>query len=143
MVFFLKLLIIYHELYQFFFLFLNTLFRFRNVSLGFALKVIFRWWLFRGESKKFILDGSWWKLSQLIMVVQRFYHIEKYCLGIFSQNDLHNMDVQSWWLALHFGWVPMKNVSIHHGVIIWTLSIILPVFQNFDQMDKYCLGIFS
>ena len=77
------------------------------------------------------------------MVVQRFYHIEKYCLGIFSQSDLQKMDVQSLWSALHFGWVLMKTFSIHHGVLPWNISIFLPVFKNFDQMEKSCLGIFS
>ena len=55
------------ELYQFFFLFFNTLIRWRNFSLEISLKVIFRRWVFRVDGKHFILNGSRWKLSQLIM----------------------------------------------------------------------------
>ena len=56
------------ELYQFFFLFFKTLIIWINLSLLFSLKVIFRRWMFRDESKKFILNGSWWKISQFIVV---------------------------------------------------------------------------
>ena len=38
-----------------------------------------------------------------------------------------------------FGWVLMGTLSTHHGVLPWSLSIIPPIFQNFDQMEKYFL----
>ena len=60
---------VFLELYQFFFLFIKTFIRWRNLSLEFSLKVVFRRWMFRGESKHSILNGSWWKLSLFIMVV--------------------------------------------------------------------------
>ena len=88
--------------------------------------------------------------SILLLFVQRFDYIDKSCHGIFSQSDLQNMDVQSWWYALNFIWVLMKTFSIHHGVIPWTIeslswniSILLLVFQGFSHMEKSCLGICS
>ena len=40
---------------------------------------------------------SLWTLSIIILVVQIFDHMEKYCLGTISKSDLQNMDVQSVW----------------------------------------------
>ena len=56
------------ELYQLLFLFFKPLIRWRNLVLEISLKVIFRIWMFRVNYKRFILNGSWWKLSQFIIV---------------------------------------------------------------------------
>ena len=39
-----------------------------NLSLKHSIKVICIIWMFRGESRHFILNEYWWKLSQFIMV---------------------------------------------------------------------------
>ena len=48
------------ELYQLFFWLLRNFIRWRKLGLGFSLKVIFRRWIFRGESKHFIFSVFWW-----------------------------------------------------------------------------------
>ena len=62
------IMVFFLGIYQFFFLFLKTLIRWRNLVLEFSLKVIFRIWMFRVDGKHFILNEFWWKLSQFIMV---------------------------------------------------------------------------
>ena len=52
-----------------FFWFLKAFIRWRNIVLKFALRVIFRKWMFRVDGKHFIFNGSWGKLSQFIMVL--------------------------------------------------------------------------
>ena len=48
------------KIYQLFLLFLKTLIRWITLGLGFSLKVIFRRWMLRGDSKHSILNVSWW-----------------------------------------------------------------------------------
>ena len=62
------IMVFFLELYQFLFWFFKTFPRWRNISLEFTLKVIFRIWMFIIDGKHFILDGSLWKLSRFIMV---------------------------------------------------------------------------
>ena len=57
------------ELHQFFFMFFKTLIRWRNLVLEFSLKVIWIGWMFRGNGKHLILNGSLWKLYQFIVVL--------------------------------------------------------------------------
>ena len=63
------IMVFFLELYQLFFLFLKTLIIWINLSLEFSLKVICRIWMFRVDGKHFILNGSWWRISQCIMVL--------------------------------------------------------------------------
>ena len=49
------------ELYHLFFLFFKTLIRWRNLGLGFSLKVISRRGISRGDSKHLILNLLWWE----------------------------------------------------------------------------------
>ena len=63
------ILVFFLKLYQIFFLFFKTLIRWINISLGFYLKVICRIWMFRVGGKHLILNGSWWKFYQFIMVL--------------------------------------------------------------------------
>ena len=56
------------ELGQLLFWLFKYLIRWRNIVLEFSLKVIFRRWMFRVDGNHFILNRSWLKLSQSIMV---------------------------------------------------------------------------
>ena len=49
------------ELYQFFFLVFKTLIRWRKLSLEFSIKVIFRRWMFGGDSRHLIFNVLWWE----------------------------------------------------------------------------------
>ena len=62
------IMVFFLEIYQFLFIFFKTLIRWINISLEFYLKVICIIWMFRVYGNNFILNGSWWKPSQLIMV---------------------------------------------------------------------------
>ena len=75
------IMVLFLKLHQFFFLIFKTLIRWRNLSLGFSLKVIFRILIFIVDTKHFILNGSWWKLSQFIMV----FFLELYQFSMFSK----------------------------------------------------------
>ena len=55
------IMVLFLELYQFFFLFLKTFIRWINISLGFSIKVICIIWMFRVDGKHLALKGSWWK----------------------------------------------------------------------------------
>ena len=163
--------------------------------MEFYLKVIFRRWMFGGDSKYFILNVFTlfgWKLYDLDWhVMYLFFYfivifIIKFCKHIgnpFIQGfnfRYMSLKVRVKFVAvifcyrgqlffwsfntfiiwknislefslkvicrtcmfrgesknLNFEWVKMKTFSIHHGVLPWTLSIILPLFQCFDQMEK-------
>ena len=56
------------ELYQLSFFFSKFFIIWRNISLEFPLKVIFRRWMFRGDSKHLILNRFCWGLSKFIMM---------------------------------------------------------------------------
>ena len=49
------------ELYQFFFWLFENLIRWINIGFVFALKMIFRRWMFRCDGKHFILNVLWWE----------------------------------------------------------------------------------
>ena len=49
-------------------LFFKILIRWRNIVLGFSIKVIFGRWMFIVDGKHLILDGSWWKCSWFTMM---------------------------------------------------------------------------
>ena len=54
-------LLYFLDLYQFFLWLFKFLIRWRNIFLGFSLKVIFRIWMFRVEIKNFVFSVVWWK----------------------------------------------------------------------------------
>ena len=46
--------------------FIKTLIRCSKLVLGFYIKIVFRGWIFKGESKHFIISDFWWKLIKFI-----------------------------------------------------------------------------
>ena len=76
------MMLFFLELYQFFCLFFKTLIRWRNLVLEFTFKVICRIWMFIGESKHFMLNGYWWRISQCIMI----FFLELYQSFFFTPN---------------------------------------------------------
>ena len=85
MVLFLELL----NLYQWCFVF----FKWRKLGLEFSPNVIFIIWMFIDDSKRFILNGCWWKLYQFIIV----FSLEIYQFFFsFFENLI-------WWINLGLG----------------------------------------
>ena len=147
------IMVFFLELYQFIFLFFKNLIRWINLVLGCSFKVIFRRWIFRGNSKHFICNGLWWRLSQCIMV---FFHelyqlsslffitliwwrnilLEFYIKVIFRRRMFrgeseHFMLDGSWWGLF----------QLHHGVIPWTTSILLLVFSTLIRWRNISLEL--
>ena len=112
----LELLSLYCGLYQLWFLFFKTLLRWRNISLECALKVICRRLMFRGESMRFILNGSWCEVSQFIMVVslelyQFFFLFFKNLIRsrYFSSEFPLKVIFRRWMFRTSFWMVPNEN----------------------------------
>ena len=114
------------EIYQLFFLFSKQIIRCRNLVLEFALKLICIIWIFRGKSKNFILDGSCWKLSQLIMVLLlellSLYHELYQLLFLFIKTFLICINISlefiSKWFA-EYGCPALKLIGDKRPVEYW------------------------
>ena len=68
--------------------------KWRNLRLEFSLKLIFRIWMFRGDSKHLILKRSIWKFSQFTMV----FLLKRYQLFFFFSKTWSDGEI----LALNF-----------------------------------------
>ena len=110
-----------------------ALIRWINIALVFYFKVIFRRWMFRVESKHFILNVLWWKLSQFIMVffleICQFF---LFLLKIWSDGEMLAWDFLSKWyskdvcseLILSTSFLMCYDENIFHSVCCFPLKSI-------------------
>ena len=132
--------------------FLKTFLRWRNLSLEFALKLIFQRWMFIGESENFSLNGYWWKPSLLIMVFfLELYQFFFWFVELCSDGESWAWNVLSKWFSEDGFLGLMVSTSFWMGTdenvlnLSWCsyLNYINYSFFKFYQMENYCLGIFS
>ena len=83
-------LLFYLDLYQFLFWLFKTLMRWRNLVLGFFLKVIFRRWIFRVDSKQFIFNVFWLEhvWFHFFLTFNSIYSSSEYCFDRIFQTNI-------------------------------------------------------
>ena len=114
---------------QSFFLFFINLIRWRNIRFGFSLKVIYRIWMFRVDGKHFILNESWWKRSQFIIV----FFLELYQLFFLFYNFFIRWINLRFEFALQLFWWEHVWFSSRSSLIFFRLSSCLKKWS-----DVYC-----
>ena len=102
------LLLLFHNIHQLFCWLFRILNRWRKLGLKFTLKVIFRIWMFRGDSNRFICNLFWWELAWFYLlfslelyqlfffVIRNFDQMDKSWLVFFSRSYFKNMDAHLW-----------------------------------------------
>ena len=126
-------MVFFLEIYQLFFLFFKTLIKWRKLSLEFSLEVICGRWIFKGESKHFILNGPWWKLSRFIMV----FFLELYLFfflffKLWSDREILAWNYLSKWSA-EDGCSAVRVSTLLECVLMRTCLVFL-FFKTFYQL---------
>ena len=147
------IIVFFPELYQFFFLFFNILIRWRNLTLGFDLKVIFIRCMFIGDSKHLILKESWWRISQFIMVffleilnlylfLLVFFKWRKLGLDFFPDWSLEYVYsevilITSFWMCSDKN---MSDFSFWSYLKCWRTSSCLKIIINYFSWHLHLVG---
>ena len=85
------LMLLFHEIYQFFLWLFETLIIFIKLGLEFGLKEIFKRWIFRGEIKHFIFNVFWWVLVWLPLLFS--FELYQFFLWLFKTNSSPDTDI--------------------------------------------------